>query len=140
MRYLRWYALSLHRLQHGLDGQSAEVGGRPARHDRGVYGLGMGVVGNACVVDIDRHALQRQGSAASGLTDAYHQGRAVQLQQARQLQQGRSKHGRQLRSHHHVPGHAPAVQGLNSQPARVDAFAAKSVKACEQNPGKVGRC
>ena len=85
LRYLRRNAFALQGPQHGLDWQRAEISGWRARNNRRIDRLGLGVVGNPRIVDIDGDAFQRQGGAPAGLADADHQCRLVQAHQACQL-------------------------------------------------------
>ncbi len=59
--------------RHGLDRQGAEVGGRAGGDDRLVHRPGACVVGDAGIVHIDRHPLQRQLAAPAGLAQREHE-------------------------------------------------------------------
>jgi hypothetical protein len=87
-----------------------EVGHGRIGHYRGVDGPCAGVVGDARVVDVDGHALQRQRAAAGGQAQADHQRRPVFGQQRAQARQRGAELRGQLRRHHRVAGHAPPVQ------------------------------
>ena len=122
-------------LVHRLDRQSREVGRWPTRQHRNVYGLRPGVVCDSRVVDVDRHALQRECGSPASQPKADHQRRTVLPQQGRQCDQGLPEDRRQLRRDYAVAGDPAPVQRLRRQPAGVGRGAVKSIETCQEHGG-----
>ena len=121
------------RLQHGLDGQGAEVSRRARLGDRQVYRLRARIVCNTRILNIDGNALQRQAGSATRQPQAQYQRGLVLAQQGGETFARGCKLCGQLRSHHAVAVQGLAMQGLRYQPTGVDGLAAKGIKACQQH-------
>src|SRR6185437_7668960 len=140
LRNVRRDAGALQFQQCRLDGQGREECRGAAAQHRHVHWLRAGVVRNARVDHVDRHALQRNAVAPTGKA---HRDRHVRLVPAYRAPQGRQRSielAGKLRDHHAMVFDGGAAERAHGLPRRVDRFAAERRKAGQQHGAFVLAC
>ena len=125
-------AVVAHVLDHGLDGQGGEVGGRSVGLEGLIHGLLPGVVGDTGLRQIDADALDGHAGPAAGLTDVEHHVRVVGLDAGLHRRAALGKHGGDLQLDDLRPRDG-VRQELHRLVSGVHTLAAKGIKACYQN-------
>ena len=132
VRHRRGNAGCFNRAHHCLERQGAEIRRRPLRHDRRIDRLIAEVVGNAGIVDIDRHPLDADISAAGAQPDGDHQFRLELFQQLLQLPGCPAKGAGQLAGDDTYIVVQVTVQKAHGLPGRVDGILVKRFETGQQ--------
>jgi len=92
-----------------------------------------GVVGNACVVNIDGDALDGHLGSAASLPHGNHHLRLQRLQQLAEHFVGFAEDGRQLSRDDLGAGDSLAIEGAHGFPRRIDGFVLERVETGDED-------